>query len=327
MSFKESNQLGLLDGLTFEHAALKELDSLEELIDWPWIASQLNVLHPSKVGKPAYPPLMMFKALLLQHLYHLSDVKLENQLARDLMFRRFVGLGLSDSVPDHSTISRFRSDLRKANLLEQLFKSINISLQKKKLKLNKGSVSIIDASVVEAQRCRPNKDKDGKTTQDSDASWNVKVNAKGKRESTYGFKAHINSDEDGFVQKLEMTTGKSHDSQTFAELFTGEEEALYADSAYQSEKSSKLLKEKKIKNRIMKRAYRNRPLTKEDKIFNKLHAGTRSIVEGVFGVMKLHQGLRKARYVGLDRNRAGLYLMCIAHNLKRAMTLNRLCTA
>ena len=62
----------------------------------------------------------MFKALLLQSWYALSDPALEKQLARDLLFRRFIGLSISESVPDHSTLWRFRQLLEKQSLMNVL---------------------------------------------------------------------------------------------------------------------------------------------------------------------------------------------------------------
>ena len=79
-----------------------------------------------------------------------------------------------------------------------------------------------------------------------------------------------------------------HDSNHFATLLEGNESAAYADSAYQSQTHTDWLSERGIENRLIKRAYRNRPLSKEDKVFNQTHAGVRSTVERVFGVLKLH---------------------------------------
>ena len=81
------------------------------------------------------------------------------------------------------------------------------------------------------------------------------------------------------------------------------------------------LKKRKVKSRIIKRAYRNKPLTKQNKQFNRLHSGTRATVERVFGVLKLHYGMAKARYMGLSRNRTRFELMCVAHNIKRGPSI------
>ena len=89
----------------------------------------------------------------------------------------------------------------------------------------------------------------------------------------------MNVDEDGFVKATGYTAGSVHDSNCFTELLSGEESAVYADSAYQSQAHSKWLDKRKIENQIIKRAYRNTPLTGKDKQFNRQHSGVRCTVE------------------------------------------------
>lgn len=323
MAWKNLKQRSFADSMVVTHEAVKELDELNELINWSRVEQHLSHLHAKPRGEKAWPPLFMFKALLLQSWYNLSDPQLEKQLARDLLFRRFVELDLSESVPDHSTFWRFRQTLEKEGLMSQLLSEVNQQLCEQGLYIQSGEVSIVDASVIEAKQSRPNKRKDGSSTQDSEAGWNVKKGSDGKRKSTYGFKAHLNVDEDGLIKSTDYSSGSSHDSNHFTDLLGGEESAVYADSAYQSEKHDQWLSERGIDNRVTKRAYRNRPLSEEDKQFNRLHSGTRSTVERVFGVLKQHYGMAKARYLGLARNRTRFELMCVAHNIKRGLSLQQ----
>jgi IS5 family transposase len=184
-------------------------------------------------------------------------------------------------------------------------------------------VIIIDANVIEAKQCRPHKREDGFSSQDPDAAWNVKAGSDGKYKSTYGYKAHINVDEEGQIKALAYTAGNVHDSKHFTTLLKGNESAAYADSAYQSETHTDWLTARGIENRLIKRTYRNRPLSQEDKVFNQTHAGVRSTVERVFGVLKLHYAMGKASYLGLGRNRTRVELMCIAHNMKRGLSIRQ----
>ena len=259
MAWKNLQQTTLVDAMLIEHEALKELDDVHELINWSRIESLLAELHSSRRGEKAWPPLLMFKALLLQSWYALSDPALEKQLARDLLFRRFIGLSISESVPDHSTLWRFRQLLEKQHLMTTLLNGINDQLAEQGLYIKAGEVSIIDASVIEAKQCRPHKREDGSSTQDPDADWNVKVASDGKRKSTYGYKVHINVDEEGLIKALAYTAGNVHDSNHFTTLLKGNESAAYADSAYQSEMHTDWLTTRGIENRLIKRAYRNRP--------------------------------------------------------------------
>jgi len=323
MAWKNLKQRSLADDLMVNHAALEELDDVNNLIDWKCIESMLSHIYSKRHGEKAWPPLMMFKALLLQSWYGLSDPALEKQLARDLLFRRFVDLSLSESVPDHSTFWRFRNLLEKENLLESLLNEINVQLANQGLLIRTGEVSIIDASVIEAKQNRPKKDKKGKNTQDPEAAYNVKQGSDGKLKTTYGFKTHANVDEDGFIKTYDYTAGNVHDSNVFERLLTGNEKEVYADSAYKSKQHDALLKEVGTRNRVLERAYRNKPLTDHQKKMNRMNSGVRSIVERVFGVLKLHYGMSKARYSGLKRNKARFGLMSLAYNIKRGVSIQR----
>ena len=151
------------------------------------------------------------------------------------MFRRFIGLSLSEAVPDYSAIWRFRNLLHTENLLEPLLVQINNHLAKNSLIVATGSVNIIDATVIEAKQCRSKKNKQGDNTQAPEAAWNVKTAADGKRKSTYGFKLHANTDEDGY-QKMTTTPSNVHDSLhdfgEFEHLLGDRHGQVYADSAY-----------------------------------------------------------------------------------------------
>lgn len=323
MSWKNLKQQSLADALIAEHKALTELDDVHELVDWSRIEALLSGIHNKARGEQAWPPLLMFKAMLLQSWYNLSDPQLEKQLARDLLFRRFVGLSLSESVPDHSTLWRFRNHPDVVALQEILLAEVNQQLIDRGLLIKQGEISIVDASVIKAQRNRPNKGVDGENTQDPEAGYNVKVGSDGKKKTTYGYKAHINVDEDDFIKATDFTAGNVHDSQCFTNLLSGEESEVFADSAYASQATDDWLARRGIGNGVLERAYRNKPLTDEQKANNKKKSRLRSGVERVFGLLKLHHGMAQARYLGKARNQMRFTLMCLAYNLKRGMNLQR----
>jgi len=321
MSWKNLAQTSLSDALVKHHEALEELDGIDQLIDWKPIEQQMLGIHAKKQGEAAWPPLLMFKALLLQSWYGLSDPGLEKQLARDLMFRRFINLGLSEGVPDHSTIWRFRNTLTKQGLLDTLLSEVNQQLSAKGLYIKAGEVSIVDATVIEAKQSRPRKGKDGENTQDSEAGYNVKVAANGKKTSTYGYKAHVNVDEDGFIKAVDYTPGNEHDLHSLKKLLTYTEEQVYADKAYASAEHDRMLAKRNIGNRILNKAKRNQPLSDRQKQHNRQWSSVRSTVERVFGVLKQHYGIGKARYLGLKRNHARFMLAAMAYNIKRGVTV------
>ncbi len=327
MSWKQTTQNSFADSLVVEHKSLSELDDVHNIINWTEIEQTLSNLYSSVRGAPSYPPLMMFKILILQAWYNLSDEALEKQIARDFMFRCFINLSLSENVPDHSSIWHFRQLLNTEQLLEPLLKQINTHLERNSITVSLGSINIIDATVIEAKQSRKRKGKDGNNTQDSEAGYNVKTAADGKRKTTYGFKAHANVDEDGFVKKMTFTPGNVHDSQEFDKLLDcgrakdklktcGE---VYADSAHANKKNDKKLG--KQNNKVLHRAYRNTPLTQVQKQENKQCSSIRYIVERTFGLLKLHHGLGKARYLGLERNKTRAQLIAMSHNLKTGMNI------
>ena len=323
MSWKQTAQNSFADSLVVEHKSLSELDDVHNIINWPEIEQTLSNLYSSKRGAPSYPPLMMFKILILQAWYGLSDEALEKQIARDLMFRRFIDLSLSENVPDHSSIWRFRQLLNTEKLLEPLLEQINNHLEQNSIIVSLGSINIIDATVIEAKQSRKRKGKHGNNTQDPEAAYNVKTAADGKRKTTYGFKMHANTDEDGFVKKMTFIPGNVHDSQEFDKLLDVSKTKtcgqVFADSAYANKINDKKLG--KQNNKVLHRAYKNTPLTNKQKQDNRQRSSVRYIVERTFGLLKLHHGLGKARYLGLERNKTRAQLIAMSHNLKTGMNI------
>jgi IS5 family transposase len=110
-------------------------------------------MRRAPTGRPAYPPLVQLKALLLQQWYRPPDRDLEEALADRLSFRRFSGLVLEDAVPDATTLSRFRIDLAEAGLAEMVFDALNAQLEQRGLFIKAGTM--IDATLVEADVTRP----------------------------------------------------------------------------------------------------------------------------------------------------------------------------
>jgi IS5 family transposase len=211
-------QRSLADDIVSEHKALTELDDVNDFMDLQAIEDLLCDIHAKRRGNSAWPPLLMFKALLLQSWHNLSGPGLEKQLAKDLFFRRFVGLSLADSVPDHSSIWRFRQLLEKQDLMQVLLAEINRPQSLQGLYIRTGKISMVDASVMQAQHNRLNKDKHGNSAQDPEAGGNVKQGSDGKRKTTYGFKPHSNVDKDDVIKAIAFTAGNVHDFNHFTEL-------------------------------------------------------------------------------------------------------------
>lgn len=181
--------------------------------------------------------------------------------------------------------------------------------------------------MIEIKQCRKRKGKDGNNTQDKEAAYNVKIAADGTRKITYGLKMHANTYGDGFVKKMTYTSGNVHDSQELDKLLDASKTKaktktcgkVYADSAYANQKNDQKLGQQN--NKFLHRAYRNKPLTDKQKQDNKQRSSIRYVVERIFGLLKQHHGLVKARYLGLKRNQARAQLIAISHNLKTGMNI------
>jgi transposase, IS5 family len=314
MARRTTQQLGLADGLIHPGVGQNEqLDRIAGAVDWGAIEQVLAPLRSGERGAPPYPALLMLKALLLQQWYQLSDPGLEQALADRLSFRRFLGLRLEDATPDHSTLWRFREALRQAGLDAAVFAQLDRQLSRRGLIVKRGT--LVDATLVQAQGRRPDADQ---TPVDPDAA----VTMRGHR-SHYGYKAHVGVDQDsGLVRRLALTPANVNDTIMGDAMICGDEQAVYADKAYDSHARRAQLRARGIVDGIMHRPNKHHPvLPPQRKVANRAIAAVRSRVETTFAVWKRHYGYARVRYFSFSRNLAQLYLMAIACNLRRVLVL------
>jgi transposase, IS5 family len=295
------------------------LERLAKLVKWYRFEKLLARLHSAPTGRPAYPPLVMFKGLLLAQWYGLSDQGLEEALNDRLSFRRFAGLGLEGDTPDHTTLCRFRNDLAAAGLSEKLFEEMNRQLERLGLVLKRGT--LIDATLVQAATRPPGFDSEEEPL-DPDAGF---VRRAGRSGSTYGFKAHVGVDQDSLlVREALLTAANVNDTVVADALIAGDERAVYADAAYDTHDRRAALRARGIKDRIMHRPNKHHPeLPLRQRRRNRMIAAIRARVETIFAILKRHYGYVRVRYRGLVKNQSHLHLLCIALNLRRAAVLTR----
>ena len=300
-----------------EHPILHSLDDTEALLEWERIEELLSSIYSSKTGRPSYPLLTLFRSLLLGIWYQLSDVQLAQCLYRDLLFRKFCRLELGGSVPEASTLGRFRSQLVKYDLWDRLLAEVNEQLESKRIIMTQGRINIIDATPIEAAQSGPGNNVEGKPKRDPEAGWHKKENSRGIKKSTYGYSVHTGVDEDGFIHRQSVTPGNVHDSQERDTLLLGNEAALYADAAYTSKETREKLERWGIQDQVQRKAYRNRPLSCEDKLRNQMIAVTRSGGERPFATYKQHYGMARTRFMGLAKNTTVYGLAAIAANIRK----------
>ena len=315
------------------------LDDIDRVIDWKPVEKLLKK-HYKKVkaadGRPAYPPLPLFKMLLLQRWYDLSDPGLEEAVNDRFSFLRFTGFSFESSMPDETTICRFRNFLINKGLYKKLLDQINHQLEEMELLVKKGAV--VDASLVSSSR-RPRKviemmPEDRKEEQyegepsyevtysdDTEAAWVIKGN-----QPHYGYKVHMATDAcEGFILGGHVTPANHADTSEFEkvveDLALTPETVVLADKGYCSQKNRDFLAERELVDGIMLRGARGHTLTETARIRNRLISQVRFVVEQGFGTLKQRYRFERARYLGCAKTELEFYLNAMAFNLKKVAAM------
>jgi len=317
------------------------LQRLNNIIDWEMFREIIETAlvktdRKSNAGRKPYDKLLMFKILILQRYYNLSDEQTEFQIKDRLSFLDFLGLQIGDDVPDEKTIWLFKEQLKEKDLSKKLFDLFTSKLIENRIVAREGT--IVDASFVSVPKQRNTreenkqikedeipqsfeKNKNKKAQKDCDARWTKK---NGQKE--YGYKDHIASDQKTkIIVKYEVTPASTHDSQVIKDLIDEDDKIVYADSAYKSEEIEEYLKEKNVKSKIIKRAYRNKPLTNTEHKQNYKHSKTRVRVEHIFATLtsQMNNTLNLTS-IGIDRIKSMVGLMNLTYNLVRYEQMVRL---
>lgn len=318
------------------------LDDVEEFVDWQPIERFLNKKLKRKanaIGNPAYPALPMFKILLLQRWYNLSDPATEQALLDRLSFIRFTGFSIEDDVPDETTICRFRNGLIKLNILDKLLDLINKQFEAKGLLVREGAV--VDASVVESQR-RPRKvidvmPQDRAEDESPEDSPEFKLSYSDDEEAAwlrkgdrayYGYKLHAATDSThGFLLCGHLTPANRSDTGEFKRLVRDAKPrrgaTIYADKGYCSGANRDILLAGGLEDGTMDRRTRGGRLTELEKARNRAISGIRQVVERAFGTLKRGYGFFRSRYIGQAKVEGEFHILAMAFNLKKAVHLVR----
>ena len=311
------------------------LSKIDALLDWAAFSPILKRgLGRSGVGPQGYDPLVLFKCLLIGQWHGLSDPKLERALKVRLDFMIFCGLDLHAAVPDETTHCRFRNALVKGGVYDDLLAAVCAQIEGHGLKLKEAEAAIIDATLIEsAARPRthidaPEDRAEGDVPDDPQMYFSADPDArwiKKGRKSMLGYKGFARTDAEGFIECLHTTPANRAESPEFGHMIEGAKaQRIMADKAYASKANREKLRGKH-RDRIMRKAARNRPLRASEKRFNRLISKRRFRIEQCFGTMKRLFGLHRARYFGVAKTHAQLALAAIGQNLLKAankITLN-----
>jgi len=310
MAIKRTGQLGFADAV-LSGSSGGTLDRLVSLVRWYRFDKLLAGLRDGGPGRAAWPPVVLFRALLVGSLYGLSERELEEALGDRLSFRRFVGLSYEESVPDHSVLNRFRNELVQHGLYDKLFAELDKQLMAAGVMLRRGTM--LDATVIEAVSAPPGDARHPSI--DPDARFS---RPKGKQGSTFGYKAHVGVDQgSGLIRAVITTPANVNDTTPADLLIRGDERVVWADAAYHTHKRQARLKAAGVKPRLCRRANKHHALTARLKLYNKLIARRRAAVETTFATLKNRMKLKTIRYVGLAKASAQITLAAIAFNLRR----------
>lgn len=284
------------------------LDGLGKLIDWSAVGTLLDPLYAARKGEPAWPPLAMFKALLLSIWYDLSDVKLAEALDDRASFRRFCGFSGTEATPERTAFVRFRKELVAHQLDRSLFLAVTAQLKSRAVTVKTGT--LVDATIIASA-----------SEEDDEARW---VKHKRKR-AVHGFKAHVGADADtALVEEVSVTSANINDGRAGPEALPDNPGEVFADSAYRGNHFRDAVLAKGGIPRIVATGMWGRDeqqTLRKLKEWNQPIHRVRGRIEKIFGTWKRCYGLRRMRWRGLAKASVQVHLTAIAYNFKRTMNI------
>ena len=291
------------------------LAEMEAVIPWARLVALASPAQPQRSargGRKAFAVETMLRIHFMQQWFALSDPGMEEALHDIPALRHFAGLDAGDDlIPDESSILRFRHRLEKHGIAEQLLGEVNALLTERGLLLRQGT--IVDASLINAPSSTKNQDR----KRDPEMHQTKKGN-----QWYFGMKAHISVDTDsGLTHTVVATAGNVSDVSQTESLLHGEEQHLHGDAGYQlGAEREQRLRDKGIAPQIAARRSRIKVLPEGEykaaiQDLEKAKASIRAKVEHPFHLVKNRFGYRKARYRGLAKNLARLFVLFMSANL------------
>jgi IS5 family transposase len=276
-----------------------------------------NIYKPNKgmQGRPSIPARILIGSLFLQSWYGLSDPMTEELIHDRISFRKFLDIKDEDTIPDETTICKFRNALIRENILSQIFDMVKTMMKANNLILSEGS--LVDATLIHSSEPKRKRDDNGNIisneANDKDASYTSK-----RGQKHHGYKIHIVTDTNSIIKEVVTTTAKVHDSTQFEKLTEDESKAVFADSGYMSKERKRSLRERGIFCGIVERRVRGqKELRAKQSRNNKRFAKVRALVEMPFAFIKRLMNYTETRYLGLHKNSQHHYLLAAAYNLRR----------
>jgi len=284
------------------------LKTMEAIVPWSDLCAVIEPHYP-KAGNGRRPIGLerMLRIHFIQHWFNLADLACEEALYDSASLRHFVGIDLGrEPVPDATTMLKFRRLLNDNKLGEELFSQVGRVLQGKGIKVNTGT--IVDATIIGAPS----------STKNADKARDPEMHQTRKGQQWYfGMKLHIGVDsQSGLAHSAVVTAANVHDKHPLPDLLHGNEQRVYGDSAYASQKeliASKAPKAQDFTNQRTRHAGGIVDEVARGKNRNK--SKIRARVEHVFGVVKRLWGFAKVRYRGLQKNATRAFMALALANI------------
>ena len=337
-----------------------QLLSFGKVVDFelfrPELLKALVYSDGAQGGRPPFDPVMMFKILVIQAANNLSDERAEFLINDRLSFMRFLGLSLTDRVPDARTIWLFREKLSKAEAIKPLFERFDAALRGAGYIAMGGQ--IVDATLVCAPKQHNTEEekkaiREGRVPEnwkaqpakvahkDRDARWTVKFSKAKERADgskppvdiaipTFGYQNHVAIDREyGLIRRWEATDAAAYEGARLREGLldtSNTASAVWADTAYRSKANEEFL----ARNGFVSRIHRKKPpgklMPETTRRANAIKSRVRSGVEHVFAVQKDKMDLF-IRTVGIARAKVKIGMANIVYNMRRLVFLDRLAAA
>jgi IS5 family transposase len=270
------------------------LATMQEIVPWQELCSVIEPHYPKAGnGRPPIGLERMLRMYFVQHWFNLADEACEEALLDSTALRRFVGIDLGrERVPDGTTLLKFRRLLEKHKLGEALFAKVGEVLQARGLKVGTGT--IVDATIIGAPSSTKNADKQ------RDPEMHQTRNG---QQWHFGMKIHVGVDSrTGLAHSAVVTAANVHDKHPLPELLHGNEQRVYGDSAYASQKTLIESKAPQARDFTNQRVRKGGAIDEVERAKNRNKSKVRARVEHMFAVVKRLWGFAKVRYRGLAKN-------------------------
>ncbi|MBP0447683.1 IS5 family transposase [Roseomonas sp. SSH11] len=285
------------------------LDEVAALIDWAELDSLLTDISASAKGELGWPPLALFRALLLATWHDLSDVRLAEALDDRASFRRFCGFAAQEPTPERTAFVRFRAALLRRGLDRALFEAVTRQLDARGVVVRTGT--LVDATLLPSASIRC----------DGEARWA----GHRRRKPVHGYKAHVATDQEaGLIRGVEVTTANVHDAAELAAILPEAPGPVYGDTAYSGSKPEAAIRACGGTPHVTHKSTWGGPAALARlEAHNAEIRRVRGRIEKVFGTAKRSYGLRRMRWLGLARAGLQVRLAAMAYNLRRSWRLLR----